>query len=103
MPPRGARGPEPMTPHVTSSIQGRLLALVLGAVLLLWSAVAALTWFDAQHELDELLDSHLAQSAALLLARQWEDDEDGEHRGREGRGDRRERADRETPLLHRYA
>jgi two-component system sensor histidine kinase QseC len=29
-----------------------------------------LTWYDAQHELDELLDGHLAQTASLLIAHQ---------------------------------
>jgi hypothetical protein len=34
-------------------------------------AVAAVsTWFDVQHELDELLDGHLAQAAALLVVQQ---------------------------------
>lgn len=53
-----------------ASLQGRLLALVLGLVLLLWGAASVLTWFDARHELDELLDSHLAQAAALLVVQQ---------------------------------
>jgi two-component system sensor histidine kinase QseC len=52
------------------SLQGRLLALVLGLVLSVWLATAALTWSDARHELDELLDSHLAQAAALLVVQQ---------------------------------
>jgi len=37
-----------------------LLAWVLGLVVLVWLLTASLTWFDARHELDELLDSHLA-------------------------------------------
>ena len=51
-----------------ASLQGRLLRLVLGTSLLVWLAAAAVTWVDARHELDELLDSHLAQAAALLVA-----------------------------------
>jgi two-component system sensor histidine kinase QseC len=72
------------------SLQGRLLVLVLGAVTLLWAAAAVATWFDARHELDELLDAHLAQAAALLVARQagGVDDEDGGV---------------DTAPLHRYA
>ena len=52
------------------SLQGRLLTLVLGAVALVWLATAVATWSDARHELDELLDNHLSQAAALLVAQQ---------------------------------
>ncbi|MBC7728790.1 MAG: two-component sensor histidine kinase [Microbacteriaceae bacterium] len=53
-----------------ASLQGRLLAGLLGAVVLVWLATAASTWVDVQHELDELLDGHLAQAAALLVVQQ---------------------------------
>lgn len=72
------------------SLQGRLLALVLAVVVGVWLATAAMTWFDARHELDELLDSHLAQAAALLVVQQAREIED------DGRGI-------DTPTLHRYA
>ena len=49
------------------SMQTRLLLLVLAFATVVWLFAATLTWFDAQDEIDELLDSHLAQSAALLL------------------------------------
>ena len=49
------------------SLQGRLLVLVLGLVTGAWLVTAALTWIDVRHELEELLDSHLAQAAALLV------------------------------------
>jgi two-component system, OmpR family, sensor histidine kinase QseC len=75
------------------SLQGRLLALVLGMVVLVWLVSAAATWFDARHELDELLDSHLAQAAALLVARQDADV------GELGEGGQRV----DAPSLHRYA
>ena len=52
------------------SLQGRLLVLVLGLVTAVWLATAVMTWFDVRHELDELLDSHLAQAAALLVVAQ---------------------------------
>ena len=52
------------------SLQGQLLASVLGLVVLVWLVTVAATWFDARHELDELLDSHLAQAAALLVVQQ---------------------------------
>ena len=51
-----------------SSLHRRLVALVLGVVTVVWLGVAATTWVDAQHELDELLDGHLAQGAAILIA-----------------------------------
>ena len=54
----------------TRSLQGRLLALVLGAVALVWLAATTAIWFDARHELDDLLDNHLSQAAALLVAQQ---------------------------------
>ena len=66
--------------HLPRSLQGRLLALVLGLVAGVWLATAVLTWIDVRHELDELLDSHLAQAAALLVAQQAgeiEDDDQG--------------------------
>lgn len=71
-----------------ASLQGRLVALVLGMVLLVWTAAAALTWVDARHELDELLDGHLAQAAALLVVQQADLDDDGLL---------------DAPTLHRYA
>ena len=71
------------------SLQGRLLVLVLGLVLAAWLATAALTWIDVRHELDELLDSHLAQAAALLVVQQGSEIED-DHRV-------------DAPTLHRYA
>jgi two-component system sensor histidine kinase QseC len=71
------------------SLQGRLLVLVLGLVLAAWLATAALTWIDVRHELEELLDSHLAQAAALLVVQQASEVEDDQ------------RVD--APSLHRYA
>ena len=75
------------------SLQGRLLVWVLGTVTAVWLAAAAITWFDVRHELDELLDGHLAQAAALLVvqqARGTDDDEDHDPRV-------------DAPTLHRYA
>jgi two-component system sensor histidine kinase QseC len=72
------------------SLQSRLLAGLLGAVVLVWALVAGATWVDARHELDELLDGHLAQAAALLVVQQsHEIDEDDFHA--------------DAPQLHRYA
>jgi two-component system, OmpR family, sensor histidine kinase QseC len=72
-----------------SSLRGRLLRMVLGTALAVWLAAAAATWYDARHELDELLDGHLAQAAALLVAQQVREFEHDE------------RVD--APTLHRYA
>jgi len=71
------------------SLQGRLLALVLGAVALVWVIAVASTWADARHELDELLDGHLAQAAALLVVQQAGELDDG--------------PGVDAPILHRYA
>ena len=77
-------------PH---SLQGRLLALVLGLVAAVWVAIAVLTWVDVRHELDELLDSHLAQAASLLVAQQ----------ARAGAESEADELDIDAPILHRYA
>ncbi|WP_034301882.1 ATP-binding protein [Herbaspirillum sp. RV1423] len=72
------------------SLQGRLLLLVLAVVTGVWLVSATLIWFDARRELDELLDSHLAQAAALLVVQQ----------GQEADADDRSI---DAPILHRYA
>ncbi len=59
---------------------------MLGMATLIWLAAAAMTWFDAQHEIDELLDGHLAQAAALLVV-QGDGDGDSD----------------DAPVLHKYA
>jgi two-component system sensor histidine kinase QseC len=66
------------------------MVLVLTLVAVVWLAAAVMTWFDARHELDELLDSHLAQAAALLVVQQAGELEDDDHGV-------------DAPVLHRYA
>jgi two-component system sensor histidine kinase QseC len=79
-----------MTPASRSrSLQTRLLVPLLGLLTVVWLGAVAVTWFDARHELDELLDSHLAQAAALLVMQQA-----GEHENE---------SVEEAPLLHKYA
>ena len=73
------------------SLQARLLALVLGLVTVVWLGAAGATWLDARHELDELLDAHLAQAAALLVVQQTRADGDDD----DGVAD--------APSLHKYA
>ncbi|WP_310110378.1 ATP-binding protein [Paraburkholderia phenoliruptrix] len=71
------------------SLQGRLLALVTGVVLGVWLVTIAVTWRDASEEIDRLLDSHLAQAAALLVMQQAQMADDDEAP--------------DTPVLHPYA
>jgi two-component system sensor histidine kinase QseC len=71
------------------SIRRRLLVLLLGATAIVWLATGVVSYLDARHEAEELLDAHLAQSAALLVVQVGHDfDEiDVEH----------------APQLHKYA
>lgn len=50
------------------SLKARLTAIVVGAVVLAWGVATIATYLKARHEIDELLDAHLAQSVALLIA-----------------------------------
>ena len=50
------------------SLQRRLLLALLGAVALVWLGTAVYSYFEARHEINRLLDAHLAQSASLLVA-----------------------------------
>jgi len=70
------------------SLRRRLLALLLVATALTWLGTMWFSYRDTRHELDELLDAHLAQSATLLIAQVGHeaDDIDTEH----------------MPALHRY-
>lgn len=81
-----------------ASLQGRLMAAALGLLVVVWSATALATWADARHELDELLDGHLAQAAALLVVQQAHEieelQEDEDHHTQRGV---------DAPSLHRYA
>ena len=84
-----------MRPMLPRSLQGRLTLLVLALVSVVWVATALITWRDVRHELDELLDGHLAQAAALLVVQRAssphdEDDDHDEH-------------GIDAPQLHRYA
>ena len=48
------------------SLQARLLTTVLTLVLVAWGVAAALAWHETDEEVSDLLDAHLAQTAALL-------------------------------------
>jgi two-component system sensor histidine kinase QseC len=69
------------------SMQTRLLALVLAFAVAVWVLAAVFTWNDAQDEVDELLDGHLAQAASLLMVQSDGDIDDIF----------------DAPVLHRYA
>ena len=63
------------------SLRRRLLFLLSGTVLAGWLATAVFTYFDARHEIGEMLDAHLAQSAGLIAA-QLEHEFDDDHEAR---------------------
>lgn len=71
------------------SLRNRLLAVVLAGVAVAWVGAAAFAFVEARHEVDELLDGYLAQSAALIASQTaaGEGELDLEH----------------APQLHRYA
>jgi two-component system sensor histidine kinase QseC len=68
------------------SLRSRLLGGVLAAVALAWLAVAALGYAQSRRELAALFDSHLAQSASLLIAQVTGelDEDEAEHAPRVG-------------------
>jgi len=75
--------------RVRHSIKRRLLVVLLLVTLLAWGVALVFSYRDTRHELDELLDGHLAQSASLLIAQVGHEADDLDT----------ERA----PQLHRYS
>jgi two-component system, OmpR family, sensor kinase len=75
-------------PRAPRSLARDLVILIVGSVALAWLATALVSYVEARHELDELLDAHLTQVASLVLAEASEDSRivDAEH----------------APQLHRY-
>jgi two-component system, OmpR family, sensor histidine kinase QseC len=72
------------------SLQKRLLIMILSVVSLVWIISVVTTLSDARHELDEVLDGHLSQVAALLLYQQTHNDGDDDDT-------------LEAPSIHKYA
>ncbi len=70
------------------SVRRQLLVLLLTAVSGAWIVAAGVSFVDARHEMAEVLDAHLAQTAALVMV-QWDGDSD-------------ESETEHTPVLHRY-
>jgi two-component system sensor histidine kinase QseC len=74
------------------SVRRQLLVLLLTAVSVAWIIAATVSFRDARHEVAEVLDAHLAQTASLISVqrngneREDEDEVDTEH----------------APVLHRY-
>lgn len=60
----------------TSSLQWRLTLSLLLATGLVWSVVLVTTWLETEHELSELLDAHLAQTAAVLAVQTSDEHDD---------------------------
>lgn len=74
-----------------ASLQARLVAGMAAVTLVVGALTTALAWHLARHELDELLDAHLTQAAALLVV---------QHSARLPHDDD---AVLDAPSLHRYA
>ena len=73
------------------SVRRQLLVLLLAAVSLAWLVAAAVSFRDARHEVAEVLDAHLAQTASLISVQRDRDEGDDE-------------VDTEhAPVLHRYS
>ena len=68
------------------SVRRQLLVLLLTTVSVAWIIAATVSFRDARHEVAEVLDAHLAQTASLISVQR-----DGDER-RRGRGRHRARA-----------
>jgi len=66
-----------MAAHPSWSLARRLLMMTLAFVVIVWAVTTAVVWELTQHELNELLDAHLAQTAALLATGELEEDDRG--------------------------
>ena len=71
------------------SLQSRLLTSLMGVTAVAWLLVLSLTWYETDHELNELLDAHLAQTASFLVFQTGD--------GHEGHSDFTS-----SPTLHKY-
>lgn len=65
-----------LPPERLHSLRWRLLAAISAAVLLLWLLTAWFSYTKAQHEAEELMDGSLAQTARLLLAITYDNEDD---------------------------
>ncbi|MDR3393100.1 MAG: ATP-binding protein [Sulfuriferula sp.] len=60
------------------SIRRRLLVLIMATVVGLWAITAVMSYITTHHEIDELFDAQLVQSARVLLAQTTHDTEETE-------------------------
>lgn len=65
-----------MTAWRSASLQWRLTLSLLLVITLVWAWVLRMTWDKTAHELNELLDAHLAQTAAVLVAQTHDEHDD---------------------------
>ena len=72
------------------SVRRRLLVSLLTAVSVAWIVAATVSFRDARHEVAEVLDAHLAQTASLISVQGERD------------GDEDEVDTEHAPVLHRY-
>ena len=61
----------------------------MGVTAVAWLLVLGLTWYETDHELNELLDAHLAQTASFLVSQSGD-----------GHADHRDFTS--SPILHKY-
>lgn len=84
------------------SLRRRLLWMLLGGVSVCWLVTLAWSYVDARHEIDELFDARLAQTAQALLAQRH----DFRRRDEDGRDDDDDDGKPAPPeperLLHHY-
>ena len=50
------------------SIRQRLLVVLLGLIIVSWSIIALISYFEARSEIETLFDAHLLQSAKVLIS-----------------------------------
>ena len=65
-----------MTAWRTSSLQWRLTLSLLLVTTMVWLLVLVMTWLKTEHELSELLDAHLAQTAVVLAVQTSDEHQD---------------------------
>ena len=58
------------------SVRRQLLMLLLAVVSAAWIIAAGLSFLDARHEVSEVLDGHLAQTASLVSVQSDGDDDE---------------------------
>lgn len=61
------------------SLRRHLILLLLGGIALIWAGVGYLVWWSALHEVEEVLDANLAQTARLLLTLAHHEMRDAHH------------------------